>query len=196
MATENKIFYNSYVFLQGKYLAMNKYTLLKYCAFCLTMLSSLSMSATVKAHEVQEKTLAAKHIQLRQRYDACMKQSAGTALAQKKCRMAYAKQRSFTPEKLYHWHMEHALEADSLYKDALIALKGTVHRVGKTMLGVPEIVMALDDYGMHGVRVEFSKQFQEQVTALQAGQMVQIIGICKGMEAEGFVRVIHGEFME
>ncbi len=156
----------------------------------------LVFSLPAMAHEIEKENIVAKHIASREKYDACLRKAGQKSLAQKACRKAYAKQRFFTVSSLYHLHTEHAFEAEELYSELLIGLKGRVRRVGKTMLGVPEIVMSLDSYGLSGVRIEFSSKLLPRLEALQMGEEIRIMGICKGMQGEDYVRVVHGEFMD
>ncbi len=162
--------------------------------FCI--LCCLFFSFPAMAHKIEIENIVAKHIALREKYDACLRKAGQKMSAQKACRNAYAKQRFFTVASLYHLHTEHVFEAEELYSELLIGLKGRVHRVGKTMLGVPEIVMNLDNYGLSGVRIEFSSKLLPRLEALQMGEEIRIMGICKGMQGEDYVRVVHGEFMD
>ncbi len=150
---------------------------------------------SLKAHELKKSTLLQNNFKFRAAYDNCMQKANTNAQSQKNCRKVYALTKAFSPKSLYHLHMEHPLEAQELYFDMLISIKGQVQRIGQSPLGQPEIVMTLDAYGLSGVRIEFSKVFLPQIKKLSEGATVNIMGICKGMLTENYIRIVHGEFI-
>ncbi len=152
--------------------------------------------ANLSAHELVKDDVLRAHIAMRQKYDQCLEKAEQNANSQKACRVSYAKQRLLSAAELYHIYMEHALEAEELYEDVLLGVRGTVYRVGTTPLGILEVVLGLDDFGMTGVRVEFPPKYAAQVKNLKNGDTITVAAISKGMQVEGFIRLVNAEFIK
>ncbi len=168
----------------------------QHIAFALLFSSLLAYNTASFAHELNKDVTLRSHIAMRKNYDMCMEKAQNRAQSEKKCRQTYAKQRLLSVEKIHHLYMQHPLEAEELYDDMLVGITGTVQRIETTALGVPEIIFALDAFGLSGVRAEFSKAYAMQLQELKIGTKIRIMGICKSVQAEGFVRIIHAEFLD
>ncbi len=164
--------------------------------FCIaTFLLFLLIPTTESmSHELNKNATLLAHVQQRKQYDACLKNAPNNTTQAKKCRKAYANSRRLTAKQLFHLYMEHPLEAEELYDDMLIGLSGRISALGNSPLGMPEAVLALDELGLSGVRVEFSPQSMEKFKQLQLGDTLYVVAICKGVLQENFVRVVNAEF--
>ncbi len=168
---------------------------MRYLMLCICYLVLVSLASAHELGGIERNNLKSELIKERASYDACIKKAEDDAKAQEKCRKTYALQRLFSVEELFHLYTEHTLDAENIYTDLHIAVQGIVHRVGESSLGFPEIVLALDAFGLTGVRCEFSKNMAEDIAKLQAGDKVRLGGISKGLFGDDFVRITHCEFL-
>ena len=85
---------------------------------------------------------------------------------------------------LYRAYKANEVAADGAYKGKLLAVSGTVHNVGKDILGTPYV--ALDDALQ--VQCMFSPDQKAELADLRPGQSVVVEGKCDGFLIEVILR--------
>ncbi len=167
--------------------------------YLIIIIICIVLSAPAYAHNFggrERNTLKNELISERLAYDKCIKKAATDEFAKSVCRSNYALKRLLSLDELFHFYTEHAIDAEDIYTNLHIAVKGAVHRVGTSSLGFPEIIMALDAFGVTGVRFEFSKNMAKELEQLKQGTEITIGGIVKGMFTDNYVRLTHCEILE
>ncbi len=158
--------------------------------------------SVMEAHEIggrKKHTMMQELIRERGEYKKCLEKAQkadNKSDVEKQCRKKYALQRKFSVNELYHLYMEHILVATELYSDLLISVHGKVHKVGTSALGFPEIVFALDAFGVTGVRCEFPTSAKKRLAQLEVGAEVTLAGISKGLFNDDYVSLTHCEFLD
>ncbi len=176
--------------------------IMKKYVFIVILMTFLLQTGFAYAHEFdarKKRAMMTELVKEHKKYQSCLekaKDALDTEQAEKLCRKKYAMQRMFKVKDLYHFYMEHILEAEELYSDLLIAVRGKVHRISKSPLGFPEVVFALDDFGVTGVRCEFPQSVAKKIAELEVGQEVTIGGISKGLFNDDYVRLTHCEILK
>ncbi len=175
--------------------------IVKKICISLILIFSFTQYGVVAAHEISSAKMFQLMDQLlkqRVSYDKCLEKAQKNGIqpeAEKLCRNKYALQRNFSTEEIYHLYTEHILVASDLYNDLLIAVHGKVHRVGESGLGFPEVLFAIDGFGLTGVRFEFPNNMAKEIAKLKVGDSVTIGGISKGLFNDKYVRITHCEFL-
>lgn len=80
--------------------------------------------------------------------------------------------------KLHKDYMDNAIKADSIYKDKLLRLTGTVSSIDREISG--ESYVTFDIEVLKNVRITFKKEEESKVAELKKGQKIAVEGMCKG----------------
>ncbi len=160
----------------------------------------LPFSVTYGATNMDTRILLDQQYKDRQEYDTCLKKAQKNAQndlakAEKQCRHHYALKRLFTPKQLLSFYKEYILEAEDIYTDRLIAIKGKVSSAGIGDLGLPEIIFATDAFGLEGVRCRFPKSAAESIAKIEKDTEIYVGGICTGLRYDRYIRLINCELL-
>jgi len=89
--------------------------------------------------------------------------------------------------------------ADLNYKGKRLSLVGKVDRIAKDILDHPYVTLDSEEFGFRGVQVSFSDDIVPTLAQLQRGQMLGIVGTCKGLLMNVQIsdaRIVHQDWSE
>lgn len=89
-----------------------------------------------------------------------------------------------TATSLFKEFNDNEVAANSSYEGRRIAVKGTISKIETDLLGDPQIVFELGNYGLASVVCNFGKGHANDVAKLKKGQSIIINGICTGKTME------------
>ena len=79
-------------------------------------------------------------------------------------------------EELFRAYEENELKADAAYKDKLFAVQGTVHSVGRDILGTPYVALRAGGQAIFLVQCMFAAKDEARLAQITQGQTLTIAG--------------------